>query len=243
MLMTRFLQKLFTPERTHFIITLRHPLGATHFKWKLPQQLKAFRADCGLGLVEHWLAQMRILEEDLQHINGASIVMFEFFTKGGYHQANYDALMVSLGLQPELSVEVEPREGRKSLHEMQELMEKRILRKQGIVVKNGVVQRVRRKSGRRLLGYRGDSVHEHSRTITLHEERWMSWISAIEERIPNYRDDPACKEMMQLEPEVNRYGYSLVHPSRVRIPGCFKDRVIVPSPKHVRSDARRTGAD
>ena len=31
-LMTRFLQKLFTPERTSFLITIRHPLGCTNFK-------------------------------------------------------------------------------------------------------------------------------------------------------------------------------------------------------------------
>lgn len=236
MLMTRFLQKLFTPERTHFVITLRHPLGATHFKWKLPQQLKAFQADCGLGLVKHWLAQMRILEEDLRHIDNVSIVMFEFFTKGGYHQANYDVLMASLGLHPQLSVQVEPRTDRKSLREMQELMEKRILRNQGLIIKNGMVKRAQPRSRRRLLGYRGQSVHEHSRTITLHEERWMSWTSALEERIPNYHEHPACKPVMELESEVNRYGYSLVHPSRVRIPECLKDRIIVPSPNHVKPD-------
>jgi hypothetical protein len=49
MLMTRFLQQLFTPARTKFVVTIRHPMGCSHFKWKLVKQLDNFRNDCGAG--------------------------------------------------------------------------------------------------------------------------------------------------------------------------------------------------
>merc|ERR1712205_206984 len=99
---------------------------------------------------------------------------------GGYHQSNYDRLMRAVGLKPELEVNVMPRSSRKTLHELQDIQERKILRKQGVVIRNGVFHRIS-PPRRKLLGYRGDTISEHVQSITLQEEDWMSWVSALEE--------------------------------------------------------------
>ena len=343
LVMTRFLQKLFTPERTQFVITLRHPLGATNFKWKLPKQLQRFRDDCGYALVKHWLAQMDILREDIVHLNKATIVMFEFFTANGKAQRNYEHLMDALGLPSEINITVAPRKSRYPLEVMQKLHELSRLRKkyvpapvpqprwrvpttlavhtqaEAIVLfpvprkacvrspcfffychryrrlkdrgggdagdasrsndENGdtfrsSIKRVKRRRQlfayeggeegkgegmantdidhgiaahqpaydtaqqrqrrRRLLGYQGHAMPADALQLQLHEEKWMSWTEAWEERIQNHEQDAACKQMFaDLEERVNFYGYSLVNPAKVTIPEPFKKYVVVPLPEDI----------
>jgi len=295
LVMTRFLQKLFTPERTQFVITLRHPLGATNFKWKLPKQLQRFRDDCGYALVKHWLAQMDILREDIVHLNKATIVMFEFFTANGKAQRNYEHLMDALGLPSEINITVAPRKSRYPLEVMQKLHELSRLRKKYRRLKdrgggdagdasrsndeNGdtfrsSIKRVKRRRQlfayeggeegkgegmantdidhgiaahqpaydtaqqrqrrRRLLGYQGHAMPADALQLQLHEEKWMSWTEAWEERIQNHEQDAACKQMFaDLEERVNFYGYSLVNPAKVTIPEPFKKYVVVPLPEDI----------
>eukprot|EP00039_Didymoeca_costata_P020891 m.342772 g.342772 ORF g.342772 m.342772 type:complete len:413 (+) comp21817_c0_seq1:117-1355(+) len=119
MLMTRFLQRMFSPERTRFLVTIRHPLGATHFKWKLPKMLPEFQETCGERYVKHWLQQMDILKEDLPYLRSVTMVMFEYFVPGGRHQGNYERLMKAVGLPAEMDLSIDKTKTRLSLEEMQ----------------------------------------------------------------------------------------------------------------------------
>eukprot|EP00729_Bicosta_minor_P003987 gene3987-33281_t len=125
MVMTRFLQRLFTPKRTKFVITIRHPLGCSHFKWKLVKQLKNFQSDCGYQYVKHWLAQMEILEHDIKYLKNVQVVMFEYFTANGYGPTNYKRLMNAIDLPAELNISTSLRKERYPLTKMIEIDEQR----------------------------------------------------------------------------------------------------------------------
>lgn len=108
MVMMRFLQCLFSPERSKFVVTIRHPFGASHFKWKLPKQVPIVKNTCGRPWLLNWLQQMRTLKQDLPHLSNARVVIFENFTNGNVQQ-NYEDLMQSIGVAPTMNVSVKVR--------------------------------------------------------------------------------------------------------------------------------------
>lgn len=235
MVMTRLLQCLFTPERTSHVVLLRHPLGATYFKWKLPQQEEAMRGHCGQPYIEHWLKQMDTLKEDLPHLRTARVVMFENFTVGDVQQ-HYDRLLGSLGLAPSMKVTTAARSPRPPYADTKA----RYLKRQAALANQGGGVGMAKKRGkhmtqhgRKLLGYRGDRPGDSGTPIDIvvKTEKWMNWVHAIEERFGGgFMSGELCQGVFaKFEARVNEYGYSLLLPERVTIPAPFRANLVIPS--------------
>lgn len=238
MVMTRLLQCLFTPERTSHVILLRHPLGATYFKWKLPQQEEAMRLNCGENYIEHWLQQMDTVKEDLPHLRTARVVMFENFTVGNV-QEHYDRLLGSIGLAPSMKVSTAARSPRKPYKDIKARYLRRLAEAEeaagmGMARKSA---KQKQRHGRRLLGYRGsrpgDGTGPSSATptdIVVKTEKWMIWVDAFEERFgQGFMSSDLCQKVFnRFEARVNGYGYSLLHPERVTIPEPFRANLVIP---------------
>eukprot|EP00043_Microstomoeca_roanoka_P029745 m.23038 g.23038 ORF g.23038 m.23038 type:complete len:374 (-) comp9413_c0_seq2:160-1281(-) len=76
LLKTRFFQTLFTPERTYFLMTIRHPLACTHFRYgKSTRSLR----DCGEHYIRHWLTMYDTALRDAEFLEHVAVVQFEDF--------------------------------------------------------------------------------------------------------------------------------------------------------------------
>ena len=122
MLMMRMLRCVFSPERTQFVLTVRHPLGATAFSWRMGKgQLRA-RRDCGAAYVEHWLRQMETVAADMQHLGGAvHIVQYENFTAGdvaGHVRRLVERLGLGAAGMPPIAIESQPARRYSLQHQM-----------------------------------------------------------------------------------------------------------------------------
>ena len=89
-LMTRFLQAMFSPERTYFIATMRHPLAAYFWHWKDKPALLA--VDCGRRYIRHWLKIYNTLIADVPKIQHFHIVKIERFLSSREPQKHVDAI-------------------------------------------------------------------------------------------------------------------------------------------------------
>ena len=76
MLMTRLLLHWFTPERTSFLVILRHPLATMHYKWEAENQ--RFAVDCCEKEIRHWLKCHKALFEDVPPLRNVTVVQFEW---------------------------------------------------------------------------------------------------------------------------------------------------------------------
>ena len=197
--MSRFIQKLFTPERTKFVFVIRHPLGATKHFWARDRGGKV-QNHCGRPLIEHWLKQMVILAQDLPYLRNARVVVYEQFMNSpeSYHKKLLHFLELDEARGARLFFETDGKNSR------------------------GGRKRVRG-SGKRLLNFHGEKdVHITSgrATIQIAQEKGMSWKSTFEQMT---RGSKACEPMMaQLEESVNRFGYSLLNPDVVTPPLPFQ---------------------
>ena len=79
--MTRLLQHWFTPERSFFIVILRHPFGtlSSMFRKAADVDKKFNNASCGAVVVKEWLDMHETLFADLQHIKHKVVVHYERF--------------------------------------------------------------------------------------------------------------------------------------------------------------------
>jgi len=236
MVMTRFLQCLFTPEKTTFVITMRHPFGATYFKWKLPLNVDEMeKTGCLEKYVVHWLAQMDSLKEDLSYIQNINLVMFENFTSGNI-QDNYNRLLSNMKLPPTTTkVKTAPRSPRVvQTKEELEAIKTRVGKKALKRRQRKKASDTKKSNGRKLLGYRQAASNRTdkgvtARDIVVHTEPWMNWIVAWESRWGKYGTSDHCADVFdKYEERVNAYGYSLKDPTLVTMPPALKEHVVVP---------------
>ena len=80
MLMTRLLQYYFTPERSYFVVVMRHPYGTV--REIMNGRYQSFYRDCGAEAIAHWLMIYEALFEDLKHIRNRVVLHLEKFVEG-----------------------------------------------------------------------------------------------------------------------------------------------------------------
>ncbi|EGD72517.1 hypothetical protein PTSG_00538 [Salpingoeca rosetta] len=73
--MTRFLQEMFTRERTYFVIIMRHPFGAFDFVFRQYPTQKSY--GCGYLELRQWLTLHENLMDDIKHLENVVVVQFE----------------------------------------------------------------------------------------------------------------------------------------------------------------------
>ena len=80
--MTRLLQYYFTPERSHFVITFKHPLsfvevdlGNSSLTW----DKCGFRCECGREHLKAWLHVMGLIVKDIGFLRHGTIIQSERF--------------------------------------------------------------------------------------------------------------------------------------------------------------------
>jgi hypothetical protein len=67
----RFLQAMLTPERSFFLVVLRHPFAAArHFH------------GCGENDIKTWIESKELLLEDLKHLKMSAVVHYEHMSEG-----------------------------------------------------------------------------------------------------------------------------------------------------------------
>eukprot|EP00041_Stephanoeca_diplocostata_P008120 m.117182 g.117182 ORF g.117182 m.117182 type:complete len:398 (-) comp17183_c0_seq34:1627-2820(-) len=216
MVMSRLLQCFFGPQRTKFLFTLRHPLGATYFLWKLPRRVPGVLKDCGESFIKNWLAQMDILKTDIPHLRHARVMQFENFTVGDI-QGNYNNVMLSMGLEPAFNVTSQKRDVRPSYSKMQEMARKRAQVKQakGPGRVGALLDKRPPLPRRKLQGFLGNSEN-----LVILVEPWFSWLDAWNERFADITKTPLCQDMWsKYEARVNEYGYRCVLPMCLRADG------------------------
>ena len=83
-LMTRLLQHWFTPERSFFVVMLRHPLATMKHIWERQDLVTSsrFAEDCGETALQHWLLVHAILLDDLRALRNVAVVQYERFAMG-----------------------------------------------------------------------------------------------------------------------------------------------------------------
>ena len=81
-LMTRLLQHWFTPERSYFIVLLRHPLATLRLAWEDNNTKLGIVLDCGDKAIQHWLHIVETLFSDLNHLRNVILVQFERLALG-----------------------------------------------------------------------------------------------------------------------------------------------------------------
>ena len=100
--MTRFLQEMFGPGRTRFVLMMRHPLGTLHNEM-VKNMTNVIGSGCGDYILDHWLHVHEILAYDVAFLQHVVFVMFEHFM-GVDSQAIFDALQTQVGLAPHVKV-------------------------------------------------------------------------------------------------------------------------------------------
>ena len=109
MTMTRYLQAIFTPHQTRFVVVLRHPFGAWH--WAFSNRWEYTSSTCGMHHVVQWLKLYEDLATDLQHVQHAVVLQYEQLTNSSVliAQALVDRLFTRVGLPPTVSISMDHR--------------------------------------------------------------------------------------------------------------------------------------
>ena len=192
MMSTRFLQAMFTPGRSKFMIVLRHPLGPMHHIFEFADR-NILANDCGSVMLENWLHAHETLANDISHLQNSVVVMYEHFMGDGTQEI-MDALQTALGITPGIVV---PKTGGfdKSTYEIFEFSRGRL----------GQLPKADNTNHRREL-------HGDRTNITVIAESEFLFIDAF----AAYRSShPECEAMLiKYEPRVNVFGYSLYTPRR-----------------------------
>lgn len=81
-IMTRYLQAMFTPDKSRFLVIMRHPLAASHYEWFRNRKYDEARGHCGRPWIEHWLAIYRWVREDIPHLREARVFQYERMLAG-----------------------------------------------------------------------------------------------------------------------------------------------------------------
>ena len=96
--MTRLLQYVFTPERSFFVVVLRHPYATMHDMWEKADEYQfddvylyckrenivsfCRFGDCGEAALKHWLLITTAMFFDLKHIKNKVVFHYERFVQG-----------------------------------------------------------------------------------------------------------------------------------------------------------------
>ncbi len=88
-LKTRFLQAMFTAERTFFIVAIRHPLPSM-----LYTRAKSRHSDCSdFKRIQSWLYVVNTMFDDLLHVEHYVIMRFEEFVQSEDPYGLFDVTM------------------------------------------------------------------------------------------------------------------------------------------------------
>eukprot|EP00054_Salpingoeca_dolichothecata_P005158 m.33385 g.33385 ORF g.33385 m.33385 type:complete len:408 (+) comp15220_c0_seq1:76-1299(+) len=220
--MTRFLQYMFSPSRSHFIILMRHPLGSSHFRWGKVRRVPMY--DCGRSLIDHWLTIHDLIRKDIRHLENKLVFQMEEFL-GNNPQAETDRLFEFLGLEPMVELTVEsgpfPTKRKKKRCPVCPCLERQRRRRSEAL---GDGDEGRSGVGRKLLNF-----HGKRRQLAVRVGTEMSWAKEWSYRVDV--ESEVCKTVVKdFEARLNEYGYSLIDLSRVSKPTAFGDAVVRSAP-------------
>lgn len=91
-LMTRYFQQIFTPERSFFIIILRHPLGAMHMYTEPAACMRLSE------YLRHWFAIHNTVVADIRHLKHAVVVQYDVLVNANRTFSVLDGLERAMGV-------------------------------------------------------------------------------------------------------------------------------------------------
>eukprot|EP00730_Choanoeca_flexa_P018786 TRINITY_DN9154_c0_g1_i1.p1 TRINITY_DN9154_c0_g1~~TRINITY_DN9154_c0_g1_i1.p1 ORF type:complete len:361 (+),score=32.71 TRINITY_DN9154_c0_g1_i1:211-1293(+) len=195
--MTRFLQRAFTPARSHFVFILRHPLGASHYFWHGGRgKRRKSQSDCGQAHIQHWLKVYGYLVEDAPLLRNVVGLRFEDYLNRSKHLAQMmtDKMFAKLGVGDGIRLEFNERheDAFNDTHSLEHHNHQ-----MGEEARNNVQHR-------RLLDFHGDRLH-----LEISYGGVWQWVDGWNE-MTNHMAIPACQAVIRdYEPILNEYGYSL----------------------------------
>jgi hypothetical protein len=96
---TRFLQEIFSSERSYFVILTRHPLASSYYEWKHEGLW-----DCGRRYIQHWLHIHDILRTDQRRLKHKIAFMMEDFAENA--EINLDSIFHAIGVDSKTLTEL-----------------------------------------------------------------------------------------------------------------------------------------
>ena len=204
--MTRYLQALFSPERSAFLVMLRHPAASMHQALK-GNDKDVLKKNCGMLQVANALRTFEILNNDLGALRKAIVVQWELFA-GGDSQAIFNAIQIEAGMIPDVPVhKTDHYDDYWFYHDAFEADDE--------------PENTRRAVPRRkLLEVRGPHT-----PLTLIKDAENIWIDDFVKYREAHLEE--CNRMMwKFEGRVNRLGYSLFAPSTLLPPTMFSSRYL-----------------
>ena len=189
----RYLQEVFSGQRSKFVLMLRHPWGVARAMYRMNMYQHTSKKDCGAVFVRHWLKIYETAIEDIKYLDSVAAVQMEDMVDNSLFavQGYVSELEDFLGLPHRIHVE--------TTSPLQARMNRRRHRKP-------------RRQGRVLAGYIGDKQHVK---VTLNNS--LHWTTTWEDVFD--KQSPECQEMIsRYEPAVNKFGYSLRNFSHVTEP-------------------------
>lgn len=214
-MMTRYLQALFTSEKTHFPIILRHPLGCSHFLWGQRSKASVI-ADCGERFIHHWLLIHRTLEADLPFLRHATVMQMEDLLRNSDStQGLTDRLFQFLGM--EASVHIVTVSGRPEV----QVQEQNATATTLTPMMSSTMTPETPPSPRRLLGYTG------SRTeIRVFTGTEFSWVDDWRSIHGNMSSAQCVSVIEKYERQLNHFGYSLANLTAFHNPPAFRSHLL-----------------
>ena len=212
----RMLQELFTPERSRFVVSIRHPLACAHFYYTDLRYKPGFQADCAANFVEHWLTLYRTALEDLQIPDLAAnvvVVQHEDVFGSTMEVAQGYIAELEMFLSLERQITLLPAGGSRSRsplpsHHSRAARTLKTIAKAHQQQHQHQHQHQQQRWRRRVLGYRGED-RQH---VEVNLNTTFDWIKDFR-AIFDLNSD-ACQSLIgKFEEEVNSFGYSLRDPS------------------------------
>ncbi len=196
--MTRFLQQVFLPSKTYFVVTIKHPIGAAHFWWSKKTRAWSVKKDCGRHIIRHWLQIYESLREDISSLHHVHVIQAERALGGqpSVSQRIFDHLFYLLGLPPTVN-----------LHFSTDALAPGLARQHG-------------RSRRELRVGQGDKV-----SLVIHLGQQLNWIAEWNELVD--MTSPVCQQVAEdYETALNFFGYSFRNPRAFKTPPAFSDYVL-----------------
>eukprot|EP00730_Choanoeca_flexa_P018787 TRINITY_DN9154_c0_g3_i1.p1 TRINITY_DN9154_c0_g3~~TRINITY_DN9154_c0_g3_i1.p1 ORF type:complete len:360 (+),score=50.52 TRINITY_DN9154_c0_g3_i1:517-1596(+) len=212
--MTRFLQRAFTAERSHFVFILRHPLGASHYHWADNRRRKAEAAkDCGRMHIKHWLQVHEYLEEDVPLLRNVVGLRFEDYLNRSKHLAQVmtDKVFASIGIKNGIQLEFKENHEQafNDTHDVEHHHD------------HEMVTDTTSRTQRKLLEFHGSWSH-----VQVSYGGVWRWVDEWN-TITNNMKTAACQAVIHdYELAMNQYGYSLKHLTELQLPKRLVDHFL-----------------
>lgn len=223
----RFLQGIFTAERSYFLMTLRHPLGTAHFRY-IKARYRGRVVDCGEKFILHWLKIYETAVRDATFVSNIGVIQLEeFIDNGKWVAQGYVAEMETfLGLKR--TIVLHERDASTPMVKKRKRRNKRHINSRGHSIEN--LENVSENNGqhyyetssslgytaRKLLEYHGS---KHNVEISFGASfRWVTdWKNIVDIK------SPVCKAVEEkYEERLNQFGYSLRNLTHVTEPHAFR---------------------